>query len=561
MAVPNLSNTSDKHETIAWLRGLGPKYNPIASALAKNNDFEGVPDFLPVLRDEGIDNFKMLLTEAVNDINTPIKLKLVARLKQAMREALITTESAAPTTATTAKPDVDEVKGKLQDVRKLADLSWTNNDELAAIVSEEMSFHSDDIDKDKGPRFITNLYDALNGNGNDDQSVRHKRQLKIVGPSNNGKTELAQWMARMWVASATDRGGQGGWIETFVTMETMDAHLWSARESTGSAPREVWGPLRYLFYKAREYPRARFALVLHESNRGGLFNALNRIWWEKRRNFPSNEGVPDDERLPKNLALIFTENPATADYATIGDGDDALRTRLPPESTFALVRGGTNESELAELGFSGKEGRDFSTENVGLFYAMAKGGYDSSAWKRHLSCLAQEDSFEGVDFEDSFGMAPDEFRTRVAGEQIDIIRTNPPDSDATHPQPGAQQPNAESKLGKKRKEIRDHLTANSEITWLAFVHEDVATATKKENIRHYYKYLRTKIQGEEKKATVQELWNIAQRMTEAEKRDLAWNDCNFGRGSTTTEVLVSWIAYTRENGPSVKIVHNGSELT
>ena len=39
-------------------------------------------------------------------------------------------------------------------------------------------------------------------------------------------------MARMWVASA-GHAAEGGWIETFVTMETMDAHLWSARESTG----------------------------------------------------------------------------------------------------------------------------------------------------------------------------------------------------------------------------------------------------------------------------------------------------------------------------------------
>merc|ERR1712167_419988 len=114
----------------------------------------------------------------------------------------------------------------------------------------------------------------------------------------------------------------------------------------------------------------------HESNRGGLFNALNRIWWEKRRNYPSKEGIPESERIPPNLALIFTENPKTADYATIGDGDEALLTRLTSKSTFALVRGGTDEAELKELGLKKEEvGRYFSTENVGLFYAMAKGRY------------------------------------------------------------------------------------------------------------------------------------------------------------------------------------------
>ena len=44
-----------------------------------------MPDFLPVLRDEGIDNFT-LLTEAVNDADDQARL---ARLKQAMREALV----------------------------------------------------------------------------------------------------------------------------------------------------------------------------------------------------------------------------------------------------------------------------------------------------------------------------------------------------------------------------------------------------------------------------------------------------------------------------------------
>merc|ERR1719399_1127967 len=58
-----------------------------------------------------------------------------------------------------------------------------------------------------------------------------------------------------------------------------------------------------------KHKKSRFALVLHESNRGGLFNALNRIWWEKRRNYPSKAGVPKGEQLPPNLALIFTENP------------------------------------------------------------------------------------------------------------------------------------------------------------------------------------------------------------------------------------------------------------
>ncbi len=160
------------------------------------------------------------------------------RLKQAMREAAgiggepaaLAIEPAQQGTTESVQTETVEAKAKLQHV----DGALTDGgdvDALARTVSEKMSFHSDDGNKKKGVDFIKKLYFALAGDGNDKQSVRHKRQLKIVGPSNNGKTCLAQWMARMWVASATDRGEQGGWIETYVTMETMDAHLWSARES------------------------------------------------------------------------------------------------------------------------------------------------------------------------------------------------------------------------------------------------------------------------------------------------------------------------------------------
>ena len=563
-APPSLSNTSDKSDTINWL-----SYHKLINcsredALTKcSEDFAGVPDLLPFLRDDGLNNLKTVLDEVLP--REDFKLRSVGRIKQQMCEAVGRGRARG---ADTAKPDDEEVKGKLQKIERLADNSWTDDDELAEIVSEKMSFHHDGVDKQRGTEFVRNLYSALQGDGDEKQNVRRARQLKIVGPSNNGKTELAQWMARMWVASAEDPT-KGGWIETFVTMETMDAHLWSARESTGSAPREVWGPLRYLFQQSLDNPDSRFALVLHESNRGGLFNALNRIWWEKRRNYPNNDGIPEGEELPPNLALIFTENPATADYATIGDGDDALRTRLPPESTFALVRGGTNESELAELGFSGKEGRDFSTENVGLFYAMgAEGGYSSQDWKEYLGCLAQgiiPPLIDGVDFEDSFGMAPDEFRARVAGEQIDIIRNNPPDSDSPDSEatyqlapPGAQQPNQESKLGKRTKQIRKYLRAHPD-TRLAFVHDEVANRGTNQQ---FYKYLRGQLQPPHFRATVDELVGKAQSMTPADKTTFGLNDDSFERRCKTTGQLISWISFTQGNlGPSVKIVHNGRELT
>ena len=107
----------------------------------------------------------------------------------------------------------------------------------------------------------------------------------------------------------------------------------------------------------------------------------------------------------------------------------------------------------------------------------------------------------------------------VAGEQIEIIRNNPPDSDATHPaQPGAQQQNPQSKRAKK---IRRYLSANPENTRLAFVHDQVANSRQHNRKKRFYGYLRNQIQGEEKKATVLELTEIAGKMNDADKRELA----------------------------------------
>ena len=91
-------------------------------------------------------------------------------------------------------------------------------------------------------------------------------------------------------------------------MTTMEEHLWVAREEATS--RALWGPLRYLWHLACNHKRARFALILNESNRGDLFNALNAVWWEPRRAI-SDEG---SAFFPTNLALIFTDNPQTAEY-------------------------------------------------------------------------------------------------------------------------------------------------------------------------------------------------------------------------------------------------------
>jgi hypothetical protein len=138
--------------------------------------------------------------------------------------------------------------------------------------------------------------------------LEEKQQLRLVGPSNNGKTHLARWMARLWIASAS-KPGEGRYIEKTVKMTTLEEHVWVAREQVGGSTRECWGPLKYLWHLAEEDQKARFVLILNEANRGGLFNILNEQWWEALR--AERDGGP---KVPKNLAIIFTENPATGDY-------------------------------------------------------------------------------------------------------------------------------------------------------------------------------------------------------------------------------------------------------
>ena len=242
---------------------------------------------------------------------------------------------------------------------------------LAAIqVSEEMGFHrkGQPLSNWDGVHFVMKLYEALEGmpaDGIDDNlGPKYGRQLKIVDMGNNGNTELAQWMARMWVASAASKSHsdlvleEGGWIETKASPTLGDGFSGTSYVRGNQQFHKnvkIWGPLRYLFHRCKLKPQARFALVLHESNRPFLFDALNEIWWEKRLRYPNSEGIPEGQEIPPNLALIFTETGA------IGRIDPGLRTRLPPKCTFALVR---NSDELVKLGFSGEEGRHFFLPEV-----------------------------------------------------------------------------------------------------------------------------------------------------------------------------------------------------
>ena len=93
------------------------------------------------------------------------------------------------------------------------------------------------------------------------------RQLKIVGPSNNGKTELAQWMARMWVASARDVRRTVAGSRYYHDGRRWTPGAFERPRITFSGAARVWGFAALPLYKSWEDPNARFALVIHEANR------------------------------------------------------------------------------------------------------------------------------------------------------------------------------------------------------------------------------------------------------------------------------------------------------
>ena len=219
---------------------------------------------------------------------------------------------------------------------------------LPDVTSAPLFLRAPAPEESSGAKAIQLLHKTIEGDSLDlAESVKNARQLKLIGPSNNGKSHLARCMAQLWVASGVD-ASSGRWIETTIKMTSMEEHLWSAREDSGDGSRrEVWGPLRYLWELAKLNPFARFALILNESNRGGLFNILNNVWWEPRRAIGDELNLERDP--PANLALIFTENPATADFSVVGGDDEALRTRLGKVATWAVVHGGFTASEREEL--------------------------------------------------------------------------------------------------------------------------------------------------------------------------------------------------------------------
>ena len=521
----------DREAALQWLldqRLLDENEAPLI------RDFEGIIDFLPVLGDgEPLSSLREIIQDMSGGKLNYTAIN-VARIKQRLREWAGIGQPAAPSV---------QMKKKLIGAGDLL-RRVGNVDALARTVSEIMSFSSNSSDAE-GPAFIKKLFKALDDDSKEtEDNVKDARQLKLVGPSNNGKTELAQWMARMWVASAPDEGEDGRWMEEIIKRTTMDAHFWSARESTGSDPREVWGPLRYLFYKSWEFPRARFALVINEANRGNLLDVLNQVWWEKRRNYPSNEGVPDGERLPKNLALIFTENLPTEDEEHNVVKDTALYTRLTEDCTFALIREGMELEEYEELGISGDH--RFSTKNVGLIYAAkraaAKGKNDLKATLLRLASGGNEGA-DVTDFANRFGVSVSDFRGKAAGWQTTRVRNYPPlrPSPAPAPAPVAlpQAPEAMDILDTRHAVVKKFLEANPHAS-LEFADE---TSNSQEAFSPYYTWLRNQLSAKQHRATMAEI------ITLTTGSDLEKSVYLYGAESTKHGIrmrIASWVAPCRE---------------
>lgn len=105
------------------------------------------------------------------------------------------------------------------------------------------------------------------------------------------------------------------------------------------------GPLKYLWHFAQKLPKARFALIMPEANKGDLFNILNTSWFEPRNRIVGNELT--DEDPPLNLCILFTENPKTANRSfKVMNGDEALSTRLTRAQTVAIEHGRMHDGDL-----------------------------------------------------------------------------------------------------------------------------------------------------------------------------------------------------------------------
>lgn len=220
--------------------------------------------------------------------------------------------------------------------------------------------------------------------------AKNNLMLRLVGPSKSGKSELAKLLARLYVASAATPA-DGRWMEMEqITPDASRHTVWTAKSLTSET--EIWGPLKYLWEQAKKFEHARFALVMPEANRGDLFNILNSCWFDPRNAIRPDEPLAASQP-PPNLAIIFTENPETANSSfNVLGGDAALLTRLTRRQTAALVHGvpdiGDGEGQVNQELFNSDLYLNMC--DLGKHFCVNKGIVGPEA-QRALGALKNED--------------------------------------------------------------------------------------------------------------------------------------------------------------------------
>ena len=82
---------------------------------------------------------------------------------------------------------------------------------LPDVTSAPLLLRAPAPEESSGAKAIQLLHKTIEGDSLDlAESVKNARQLKLIGPSNNGKSHLARCMAQLWVASGVDASSGGG---------------------------------------------------------------------------------------------------------------------------------------------------------------------------------------------------------------------------------------------------------------------------------------------------------------------------------------------------------------
>jgi len=164
--------------------------------------------------------------------------------------------------------------------------------------------------------------------------LKRKRQIIFYGPPGTGKTFLARCLARYWVETGTDPGGDIRVIQFHPSYAYEDFVEGIRPQSieTRDGKRELDYPVKKGVFRrfceeAQGNPKRRYVLILDEINRGELPRILGELLYllEYRTESVFLPYSGEQFAIPPNLYLVGTMNTADRSIALV---DHALRRRF-----------------------------------------------------------------------------------------------------------------------------------------------------------------------------------------------------------------------------------------